>query len=173
MIKHSLEIINLVAGIILFLVINVIDLNFDIKIPYQFWLLLALGGGVLVIDFIANIVAFGSIIGTTLYWGGLLVALGGLLEWHLIPEKLDMIDSKFVLLVGCGMAIVVAILTLGIVWWIVTIGLCVLLILAIFDVAIPYEWWLTLGVGLAIFLLVHPASGFVLLVGYLLVQLDY
>lgn len=164
---------NLAAGIILFLVINVVEFNFDIKIPYVWWLLMAIGGGVLLVDFIANAVNTGSIFGTVLYWGGLLVALGGMIEWHVIPEKLNLSDSKFVLLVGAGMTIAVSILTVSLIWMIVAIALCVLLILAIFDVLIPYEWWLTLGVGLAIFMLIHQPSGVVLLVGYLLVQLDY
>ena len=167
---------NLAAGIILFLVINVAELNIDIKIPYEWWLLMAIGGGVLLVDFIANAVISGSIFGVRLYWGGLLVAIGGMIEWHVIPEKLNLSDSKFVLLLGAGMAIAVALITMSFLspWFYVTIGLCVLLILAIFDVAIPYEWWLILGVALAVFMLpIHPPSGVVLLVGYLLVQLDY
>lgn len=166
---------NLVAGIILFLVINPMGLNIDIKIPYVWWLLLAIGAGILFVDFLINGLVYSSILGTTYYWGGLLVGIAGLLEWNLIPEKLGLSHSKFVMLIGSAMVIIIALLSYSFlsVWMYVAIGLSVLLILAIFDVAIPYEWWLVLGIALAIFMLIHPASGVVLLVGYLLVQLDY
>ncbi|TFG04371.1 MAG: hypothetical protein EU536_04755 [Promethearchaeota archaeon] len=173
-------IINLIVGAILFMMVEVVDLKIKLPIPYKWWIILAMGGGVMVWNFIANVIVTWpnpTIVGTAIYLpiggylGGLVVALAGMIEWEILPERMELRDSKFVLLVGCGMAIFLAFLSIGpfnFVVPIICIALCVLLILAIFKVGIPYEWWIIAIVASAILLLLHIPSAVILLVGFLL-----
>ncbi len=173
------------AGVILFLILKVVDLGFELPIPYKWWLLLALGGGILAFCFITNAVVTAPIprlVGTPWYWGGMLVVLAGLLEWGLLPEKLDWTASKFVLIAGAGVTIALSIIGAmraiifvrsSVVWVIVGIALCAILILASFDVLFPYEWWLIFGIGIAVFMLINQTGGVLILVGALLFTLDY
>ncbi|NVM52443.1 MAG: hypothetical protein HWN66_01985 [Candidatus Helarchaeota archaeon] len=133
---------------------------------------MAMGGGMIALNLITQFVVYGYLLGTARYRGGLLVGLAGLLVLLIEEGKLEWSASKFVLLVGSSIAITMSILTFTIVWAIFGIALCVLLILAIFDVAIPNEWWLSLMIGSAIFVLIHWVSGMVILVGFLLVLQD-
>ncbi|NVM28497.1 MAG: hypothetical protein HWN65_06615 [Candidatus Helarchaeota archaeon] len=180
------------GGIILLLVLGV-GFEVDTPIPYKWWLLLAIGGGVILLALITNIIVIGFVWGTPWYLGGLLVGIAGLMELLIEGGKLDWKASKFVMLIGASILIVLSIQ--GIIatrTWLLLAGLIVgvLLILQLFDV-LPDEWWLTLIFVLAPFIImpalvptiwidftsltifpVLPTYASVLLVGFLLYALD-
>jgi hypothetical protein len=160
----------LAGGVIVMLIVEVFDLNSPI--PYKWWLLLAIGGGVLFLIFLTRRLTFGTIFGSGLYVGALLVAAAGLLEWLIEGGKLDLKAPQFLLFIGSAIAIVTSIFGGGYVWMIIAIAACVILILASFDVVFPYEWWLWVICLGAIYFLIHTVAGIVIGVGFLLFLLD-
>ena len=47
-------IVNIVVGALLFIMVQVVDLKFELPIPYKWWIILAMGGGVMGLNFMAR-----------------------------------------------------------------------------------------------------------------------
>lgn len=160
---------SLAGGIIVLLIVEV--LGFKIPIPYNWWILLIIGGVIILMDLLLEFVG-GVTDQDWMYLGGSLIGLAGLIELLISGGKLSWAASKFVLLVGASMAVVLSIIFWDLVWSIIAIALCVILILMLFDV-IPNKWWAILGIGIAVLILfVHLTAGGVLLVGFALMLMD-
>ena len=179
------------GGIILLLVLGV-GFEVNTPIPYKWWLLLVIGGGVILFTH-HKYCRYWVCLGYSWYLGGLLVGIAGLMELLIEGGKLDWKASKFVMLIGAAIMIVLSIqriLAMGNWVMLVSLSVAVALILQLFDV-IPDEWWLTLIFVLAAFIImpplmpsvwvdwfsmtmfpVLPTCGSVLFVGFLLYILD-
>ena len=165
-------IICIAGGVVLLLILNV-GVKVDTPIPYKWWLLVAIGGGVITMALITNLVSIGSVFGTPWYLGGLIVGIAGLLEVG-ADEKFDG-ASNFVLFIGALIVIIIGVqnILVGLLFVpIVAFAVGVLLLLTIFDV-IAKEWWLVLIFGATALLLVHNPGGSVVLLGWVMMIIDF
>jgi hypothetical protein len=175
---------GMVGGLILLLVLQV-GIKINTPIPYTWWLLLVIGGGVLLLEIITQIVMYHNIFGIFWYLGALLVGIASLLELN-IQEKLKWSASKFVMLIGAAMVIVLSVRGLSISAStisaslkniVVVLGLAIglasaiILLLMLFKL-LPFNWWLVVIMDCAAIYLVHFEGAAVILVGLILLLTD-
>jgi hypothetical protein len=153
-------------------------IGLKVPIPYNWWILLIIGAAIVLMEILAQVIMLGTITGINWIIGGILIGLAGLVELLIGGGKLTWSASKFVLLFGAALTITIALIGWVLIWSILAIVLSVILILMLFEV-IPNQWWYVLGVGIAVFFLIHPIGnyffqpgGAVLLVGFILVLMD-
>ncbi|MHA1130251.1 MAG: hypothetical protein ACTSQQ_05535 [Candidatus Helarchaeota archaeon] len=164
----------LIAGGVILLLVLGVGFEVNIHIPYEWWLLLAIGGGVLTIEIINWVVLTGGIFGIPRYMGALLVGIAAFLKLGL-DDKMNLKASQFVIFVGAIIIALISVLAMiggAIIIPLIGVACGVLLILTCFDV-LPYEWWLVLILGATPFVLgIHTPGASVVLTGLVLMVAD-
>ncbi len=165
-------IIGIILAIILFIAMNIFDANIRKNIPFEWWLLLLVGGVMLIFSIMLGM--------SNLFLPAILILIACLVE--IVCERKDYIASKIVILIGSIWSIIVAfgMLSSGDVLTIITgvVGLtcAVLLLLSLFpklSSKIPYAWWFILILGFIIFTWIDIIGGTIIMVGWILFLMAY
>jgi len=167
-----LGIIGLLIAFVVFDSLEIIDFK-KLKVPYIWWVLLIIGIGLLLFEYLVRN-------SFTLFLAGILMIIAAVLE--LLSQKKSYTSSKIVALIGAcyliyeciiyilnGNALLVASAIVGIIF-------AIILLLTLFDkidIKIPYAWWVVLIIGFVIFYWVTAISGTIILVAFILLLLAY
>ncbi|MBY9011102.1 MAG: hypothetical protein KGD70_01880 [Candidatus Lokiarchaeota archaeon] len=167
-----LGIIGLLIAFVVFDSLEIIDFK-KLKVPYIWWVLLIIGIGLLLFEYLVSN-------SFRLFLAGILMIIAAVLE--LLSQKKSYTSSKIVALIGAcyliyeciiyilsGNALLVASAIVGIIF-------AIILLLTLFDkidIKIPYAWWVVLIIGFVIFYWVTAISGTIILVAFILLLLAY
>ena len=165
-----LGIIGLLIAFVVFDSLEIIDFK-KLKVPYIWWVLLIIGIGLLLFEYLVSN-------SFRLFLAGILMIIAAVLE--LLSQKKSYTSSKIVALIGAcyliyeciiyilsGNALLVASAIVGIIF-------AIILLLTLFDkidIKIPYAWWVVLIIGFVIFYWVTAISGTIILVAFILLLL--
>jgi hypothetical protein len=162
-------ILCLVFVFIIFVSLDLIGLG-PIKIPYWWWLMLIIGVILIIMELPLGVHVGGD------YFTGTLVILAVLMK--LVGEKIKLEGCKFIIFFGIlfGIWDCVAIFigyAPGLELWLVNaiFGLILMIILLIllfglFDIKIPFKWWVLLIIAFVMYQFVSPFAGGYPVTGY-------
>ncbi|KKN44145.1 hypothetical protein LCGC14_0696010 [marine sediment metagenome] len=176
-------IVSIILAIVIFISLEFIDLS-PVKIPYYWWLTLIFGILLIALAFLTT-----SGFGVTFkpYLGGVLLLTGGIME--ILGEKKNIVNSKFVAIVGAGFTLYECI-NIFILYSFVgvaniinpIVGIIIAVILLIIaldlvDIKIPFNWWVVLTIGFIVFTWVSPLyagiAGTVIMISFILIILGF
>jgi len=152
------------AGVII-LSLKIVDIP-KIDIPYEWWILLLVGGVLLVLYLLGTLA-------TTLLTGTIVILIAAGVE--IITEKKNYAASQLVAIIGAFLTILFSIMSMNVLTIIIGIICAVLLILAMLDSVpqIPFSWWVVLILGFVVFTWAEPIGGTVILIAFILMLMSY
>ena len=154
------------------------------KIPYKWFISLVLGIVLVVLAFLTS-----SGFGATFkpYLGGVLLITVGLME--ILREKKNIVHSKFVAIVGAGFTLyecinifilygfVGAAAIINPIFGIIVAVILLIITLDLYDIKIPYNWWVVLTIGFVVFTWVSPLyagiAGTIIMISFILMILGH
>lgn len=156
-------ILGFVGAAIIILSLKIVDLK-KVNIPYEWWILLIVGIGLLVLYLLGA--------GTAFLRGTIIILIAAGVE--ILVERKSYAASQLVAIVGAFLAIFFSILSMQIVPIIIGVVCGVLLILALIEkVNIPFSWWVVLILGFVVFTWADPIGGTVILIAFILMLMSY
>jgi hypothetical protein len=164
-----LGIFGLIIAFVVFDSLEIIDFK-KLKIPYIWWVLLIVGGVLILFEFLVG----------PSYLAGILVITAAIIE--ILSQKKSYTASKIVALIGsCWLIYESIMLIIGggitsIALAIVGIIFAIILLLTLYDkidIKIPYSWWVVLIIGFVIFTWVSYVSGTIIMVAFILLLMVY
>lgn len=175
-------IISIILAIVIFISLEFIDLS-PVKIPYKWFISLILGIVLVVLAFFTSSGFFGTF---KPYLGGTLLITVALME--ILGEKKNIVHSKFVAIVGAGFTLYECInifilyapsaaTIINPIFGIIVAVILIIITLDLYDIKIPFNWWVVLTIGFIVFTWVSPLyagiAGTVIMISFILIILGH